>query len=186
MRFEIGKISIYGSKRDVEKAKEVLSKISLEGLSEGQARLKIQDAIHKHDLKAWILYDGNTVYNMHRILSNLKRIMEHGTLYDPKHPRYIPVGSMLRMPAIGKTILSPYFYRFLINECGSIAHYNIRGWVAEYPTVEDLKEFFKKNEYGKPVREDIPGWKPDTLRIVEEIEKILFPFQHFLKARREE
>jgi len=181
----MGKISIYGSKKDIEKAKEVLSKISLDGLSEPQARLRIQDAIHKYGLKAHILYDGNTVYDMHRILANLRKIIKHGTLYDRQRLSYIPIGSLLRMPKVGKTILSKYFYEFLINECGSIAHYDIRGWVAEYPTVEDLKEFFKKNEHGKPVREYIPGWKPDVLRIVEEIEKMLFPFQHFLKARSE-
>jgi len=180
-----GKIRIYGSRKDIEEAKEALSKIEkLAELSESEARLVIQDLIQEHSLAADILYDGNTVYNMERILQNLRQIISRGTLYDGEHPAYIPIGSMLRMPVVGKTILSEYFYGFLINTCGSIAHYSIQGWVTEYPTVDDLKAFFKKNEYGKPVRESIPGWHTDAVRIVDEIEKLLFPFQTFMKSRK--
>jgi len=182
MNFRDGKLTIYGSKKDIETAREALSRIEgLDGMREGEARLKIQDVIHESHLEADILYDGNTVYNMYKILSNLKSIIDQGTLYDDKRPRLIPIGSMLRMPTVGNTILSEYFYKFLINTCGSIAHYSIQGWVTEYPTVEDLKTFFKKNEYGKPVREWIPFWHTDALKIVDEIEKMLFPFQAYLK-----
>ena len=121
---------------------------------------------------------------MEKILQNLRQIINHGTLYGGEHPAWIPIGSMLRMPVVGKTILSEYFYGFSINTCGSIAHYSIQGWVTEYPTDDDLKKFFKKNEYGKPVRESIPHWHTDAVRIVDEIEKLLFPFQTFLKSRK--
>ena len=181
------KITIFGSKKDIEEAKEALLKIEkLAELSEPEARLVIQDLIREHSLAADILYDGNTVYNMEKILQNLRRIINHGTLYDGEHPAWIPIGSMLRMPTVGKTILSEYFYEFLINTCGSIAHYSIHGWVTEYPTVDDLKKFFKKNEYGKPVRESISHWHTDAIRIVQEIEKMLFPFQHYMMQRQAE
>jgi hypothetical protein len=91
---------------------------------------------------------------------------------------------MLRMPVGGDPILSKYFYDFLHLHCGSIAHYNIQGWITEYPTLEDLKQFFKKNEYGKRVLDHIPVWMTDAKRIVEEIERQLFPFETYLKVTR--
>ena len=172
-REEIGKIAIYGSKADTTKTLSLLLTIpDLLAMSEGEARLKIQDLIDKHKIATPILYDGNTVWSFKRIVRNTKQIVEHGTLYNKKKPAFIPIGSMLRMPTIGDCILTDYFYNFLTN-CGSIAHYNKSGWVAIYPTLDDLREFFKKNEYGKRVIDDLPHWALDRRRIVQEIEKIL-------------
>ena len=178
-------IRIIGSKKDVEIAEGALKAIpNLESLPEPEARLVIQRLIDKQKLKAAIVFDGNTVWSMTRILSNLKRIIEHGTLYDKDKPSFIPIGSMLRMPTVGKTILSDYFYQFLHLACGSIAHYNIRGWIAKYPTVEDLRQFFKCNEFGKRVLDYIPSWETDAKRIVEAIETQLFPFESYMKTRQ--
>lgn len=178
------KLRFYGSKKDVEKAEDILSRIpDLDVLNEENARLKIQDAIDRYNLKASILYDGNGVWSRKRIIRNLKQILKHGTLYRADKPKYIPIGSMLRIPTIGDAWLSDYFYKFLSLCCGSIAHYNKSGWIAEYPTVDDLRDFFKKNEYGKPVKEDIPFWKTDAKRIVEDIETLLFQRQTALVAQ---
>lgn len=178
-------IRILGSKKDVEAAETALKTISeLESLPESRARLMIQELIDKESLKASILFDGNTVWSKNRILSNLKQIIEHGTLYNKKKPRFIPIGSMLRMPTIGDCILSDYFYNFLHLCCGSIAHYNKQGWVAIYPTVNDLKAFFQKNEFGKRVLDSIPWWETDAKRIVEAIEAHLFPFEHFMEQHK--
>ena len=86
-----------------------------------------------------------------------------------------PLASGIRIPTIRdyRPILSKYFYRFLHLCCGSIAHYDIYGWICHYPTVEDLRQFFLKNEYGERVLDYVPGWKTDTKRIVEQIEVIL-------------
>jgi len=180
------KIELWGSRRQIAKAKKIiLSKLGseLSRLKEPEARLKIQTLIDEYGLEAEILYDGNVVWSKEKIIRNLKRIIKAGRLYDAEKLDYIPIGSMLKMPRIGKTILSEYFYKFLTLECGSIAHFNIRGWVAEYPTLEDLKEFFKKNEYGRKVSDSIPWWHTDVKRIVEEIEALLFPFRTYLKQR---
>ncbi len=177
-------IRIVGSKKDVEDAEAALKSIPvLELLPEPKARLEIQRVIDEKALKADILFDGNTVWSMNRIITNLQTIINKGTLYNKQKPRLIPVGSMLRIPAVGDTILSNYFYNFLHLCCGSIAHYNIRGWVAHYPTVEELRDFFKKNEYGHRVIDDIPKWKTDATRIVEKIESLLFPFETFIKSQ---
>ena len=173
-RTEIGKIRIYGDKMEVARTQSLLLTIpNLFALSEGEARLKIQDFLEEHNIKADILYDGNTVWNKKRILANAKRIVEHGTLYNGKKPAYIPIGSMLRFPVVDECILSDYFYSFLNQDCGSIAHYNKQGWVTEYPTLDDLRQFFRKNEFGRRVRDDIPDWRTDTKRLVLELEKIL-------------
>jgi len=181
-----GKVEIIGTRQQVAKAKDVLlSNISsLVGLKEPKARIKIQDLIDEYDLKADILYCGNTIWSRKRIIRNHKRIIKAGTLYDPKRPSYVPIGSMLRMPVVGKTILSKYFYEFLHLECGSIAHYNIQGWVTRYPTLEDLKQFFRKNEYGRRVLDSIPWWETDVRRIVQDIEDLLFPLQSYMRYRK--
>jgi len=171
-REELGKISIYGSSQEVERTLSLLLTIpELLVKRECEARLLIQDLIDKHKIKATIMFDGNTVWSKDRIIRNLKQIIEAGTLYNGKKPSYIPIGSMLRMPVVGDCILSDYFYSFLNLDCGSIAHFNKQGWVTEYPTVDDLREFFKKNEYGHRVLHNVRH--SDAKLIVEEIEKLL-------------
>lgn len=177
------KIRIIGNKKDVEEAATAVKAIpGIEELPEHKARLEIQKVIDEQGLKASILFDGNTVLSMTRIITNLNQIIACGTLYNREKPAFIPIGSMLRMPVVGDCILSDYFYNFL-TDCGSIAHYNKRGWVAIYPTLEDLKAFFKKNEYGHRVLDDIPWWKTDARRIVEAIEARLFPLESITKQQ---
>lgn len=173
MREEIGKISIYGSKREIEEAKKLLNTIpDLHELPEPDARFKLQDMIDEYRIKADILYDGNTVYSKKRIIRNLRQIIRAGVL---GYASYTSVGSMLRVPTMttGKPVLSDYFYEFLHLSCGSIAHYNKAGWIAEYTTVEDLREFFLKNEFGVRVINHLPEWQTDAIRVVEEIEELL-------------
>lgn len=178
------KISFRGHKAQKERAKTLVSELPpIEQLKERVARLIIQDLIDHHDLKVNILVNGNTVWSKKRIIRNLKRILKHGTLYDARRPMYAPVGSMLRLPNGAAPVLSKYFYEFLTSCCGSIAHYNIHGWIHQYPTADNLKKFFKRNEFGKRVSDWIPEWYSDARRIVEEIEQMLFPFETFMKAR---
>ena len=165
----LNKITYYGSEKDIQKAIETLKKCkSLRTSDEGTARLKIQKLIDDQGLKASILINGNTVWSKKRILKNLRRILTHGTLYNEDQDK--------------PPILSHYFYEFLHLCCGSIAHYDIHGWIHKYPRVEDLKKFFMKNEWGKRVRDNIPTWHTDVKVIVEEIERALFPFQAYMKT----
>ena len=177
------KIRIIGSKANVEKAEALLKKIEdLENIPESKARLIIQDLIDGHNLKAYILFDGNSVWSMNRIMGNLNRIVKAGTLYRGDKPRYYPVGSTLKIPAGGQPILSKYFYDFLHSCCGSIGHFNIYGWISQYPTLEALKQFFKKNEHGKRVIDYIPSWHTDAKRVVEAIEIKLFPLESYVRT----
>jgi len=181
-------IRILGSEKERKKAKAALDKLDLPS-QEDKARIVIQDAIDEHHLNASILYRGNRVWSRMKILNNLERIIEKGTLYGNKRVRWLRLGSMLYLPATPadfKPILSDYFYEFLTLNCGSIAHYNKAGWIGIYPTVEDLKKFFLKNEYGKPVSESVSTWKSDVIRIVADIERRLFPFRTYVKSRQKQ
>jgi len=168
----MNKIMYFGSENDITKAVAVIKKHKkLRSMKEGKARLEIQKLIDKHNLKTSILLNGNTVWSKKRILQNLERIMKHGTLYDEDQKK----------PAI----LSHYFHQFLHQVCGSMNHGDIWGWIHVYPTAEDLKQFFKKNEFGKSVLEWIPAWDTDAREIVQQILKKLFPFEHYMETRRE-
>ena len=150
MRKELeNKISVYGSRGEIEEAEKLLAKAHVSG-NEHDDRLKIQQKVVPFT-KASILYDGNTVWNKEKILKDIRRVLKNG---------------MEKM--------SDYLYEFLHLSCGSIAHYNKQGWICTYPTVQSLGDFFKKNEFGKRVLADIPSWKSDAKVIVMEIEKELF------------
>ena len=184
------KIEISGPKNAVRKAEEMLKELKemehvhLEEMEEPVARIMLQDLIDENDIRATILVNGNTVYSKKRILMNLRRIVELKRLYKDKTPHRELVAGVLYLPAETDPVLSKYFYEFLSQQCGSIAHYNIHGWIAEYPTLEDLKKFFKRNELGHRVLDDIPSRHTDAIRIVEAIEIQLYPLESYMKARK--
>jgi len=184
------RIEVSGPKKAVAKAEAMLKDLKemehvhLEEMEEPVARIVLQDLIDENDIRATILVNGNIVWSKKRILMNLRRIVELKRLYKDKTPHRHLVGGVLYLPAETDPVLSKYFYEFLHLDCGSAAHYNIHGWIAEYPTLEDLKKFFKKNEFGHRVLDDIPSWHTDAKRIVEAIEIQLYPLESYMKARK--
>jgi len=169
----MNKITYFGSEREISEAIAVLKKHeNLKTMKEADARLLIQKLIDEHHLKASILINGNSVWSKERILHNLEKIMNHGTLYNEDQTK--------------PPILSHYFYQFLHLVCGSIAHYDIHGWIHKHPTIEHLKKFFKCNEFGKRVLDWIPPQRADAIEIVKQIEMQLFPFETYLKTRNSE
>jgi len=166
----MAKITYYGSEKEIAKAAAILKKRrSLSRMNEAKARLVIQQLIDQHSLKATIHVNNNAVWSRKRILKNLRRVIKQGTLYNPDQDK--------------PPILSHYFYQFLNLCCGSIAHYDIHGWIHKYPTVEHLKQFFLKNEMGKRVVDYIPEWKTDACAIVRDIEIVLYPFLSYMRNR---
>ena len=146
------RVALYGSKKQIQEAEIILIKNipQLPTLSESLARLKIQECLDFENVKVDILFDGNSVWSKKRILRDIKRIKKYGM-----------------------KSLSNYLYKFLSLSCGSIAHYNKYGWIACYPTIDDLRNFFRRNEFGERVLNHIPVWKTDAYRIVGEIEQVL-------------
>ena len=182
------KIEVSGPKNAVRKSEEMLEglqkieHVHLEEMEEPVARMVLQDLIDEKDIRATILVNGNFVWSKKRILMNLRRIVELKRLYKDKTPHRELVAGVLYLPAETDPVLSKYFYEFIHLDCGSIAHYNIHGWIAEYPTLEHLKKFFKRNEFGRRVLDYIPYWHTDAKRIVEAIEIQLYPVESYILA----
>jgi len=173
----LNKITYYGSEKEISEAIETIKNYEkskpkgphLENMKEADARLIIQQLIDQNRLKASILVNGNTVWSKDRILRNLELIMQHGTLYNENQTK--------------PPYLSHYFYQFLHLVCGSMAHYDIHGWIHKYSTAEHLKKFFKSNEFGKRVLEFIPPERSDARVIVQAIEMRLYPFETYMRTR---
>ena len=146
------RVAIYGNKQTIEQTEIILMKNipELPTLSESQARIKIQECIDFENIKADILFDGNSVWSKKKILRDIKKVKKHGMKK-----------------------LTDYPYKFLSLSCGSIAHFNKFGWISTYSTISDLRNFFRRNEFGQRVFTDLPIWKTDVQRIVKDIEREL-------------
>ncbi len=146
------RVALHGNKKSIEQTEIVLIKNipELPTLTESQARIKIQEVIDHENVKASILFDGNSVWSKKKILRDIKKVKKYGMKK-----------------------LTDYLYKFLSLSCGSIAHYNKYGWIAYYPTLSDLKQFFRRNEFGERVLDHLPIWKTDVQVIVKEIEREL-------------
>ena len=109
------KISIYGSRQEIDHAKLWLVGLALTEV-ESTDRLVIQDCIDTHKLKASILYNGNGVYPYNKIMEEYKKLLK-----------------------LWVRSLSDYLYKFLSLQW-TIAHYNKQGWIETYPRLDDVKE----------------------------------------------
>ena len=146
------RVKIYGSSKDIETAEELIERFypNLSTMREEEARIELQSLIDTENLSATLLINGNGIYSFDRIIRDIRRVKNNGM-----------------------KSLTDRLYKFLSLCCGSIAHYNKQGWIETYPTVQDLRQFFIRNEFGQRVLNSIPAWKTDVKRIVREIEKIL-------------
>ena len=146
------RIALYGSKNAIDTAEELIERFfpKIAKLSEGEARIELQSLIDTEPVKADILFDGNGVYSKKKIIRDIKRVKKNGM-----------------------QSMTNGLYQFLSLCCGSIAHYNKSGWIDVYPTIEHLRSFFRRNEFGQRVLDHVPHWKTDVKEIVKEIEDIL-------------
>lgn len=143
-------ISLYGSKKDIETSEAILKKHSNE-LSgcEKEDRLLLMKLIPEYKMKAFVLYEGNSVYDNVKIIRNLKSIKKHG---------------MHKM--------SDYTYRWLINATGSIAHYNKNGWIDKYPTVQAFRMYLNRNEFGLNIVQYVPNYNSSNKILAIEVMKL--------------
>ncbi len=74
------RVAIYGNKQHIEEAEIVLLKNipDLPAITESQARIRIQEVIDSENIKADILFDGNSVWSKKKILRDIKKIKKHG------------------------------------------------------------------------------------------------------------
>jgi len=102
--------------------------------------------------KEWILYDGNTVWDVKRLMKQFKVFVK-----DYSANKF-----------------TDYLYEFFHLQCGSIAHYNKFGWLSVYPGISSFKQFFNRNEYGERVKDYPPAWHYDARLATGQMHKILF------------
>lgn len=143
-------IVIYGPAKEIEIAITVLSSNYDWIISQQDIITGLYKIIQCYNLKADILFNGNTIWNGTRILKDIKKVKIYGMM-----------------------AMSNYLYKFCSLACGSIAHYNKMGWIECYPTLQDFKNFFQKNEMGQAVYNYVPCWRPDVKDIVKNIQNIL-------------
>jgi len=143
------KIVLYGTQKDITAAEAIIDMI--EGLecvikghrlaNEGDIRLKLQDAMDVHGIKATILVDGNTVYPYVKIVKHYEMLKRRGTLEK----------------------MSDVFYKFLHLNF-DIAHYDKTGYISTYNN--DFATL-KRKVIDKATT---PGWHTDVQRILDHIQ----------------
>ncbi|WP_147325874.1 hypothetical protein [Lacrimispora amygdalina] len=143
-------IALYGNAKEIAEAEAVLD--TLDGLegefvghwlpNEGELRLKLQDAIDLHKMKASILVDGNTVYPYVEIIKQYERLKKSGKLEK----------------------MSNTFYQFLHLNF-DIAHYDKYGYIAYY------NNNFATLQRKILDRATTPAWHTDVRRILDHIQE---------------
>ncbi len=135
------KIVIFGSKKNIEEAKNALDAVKhlLTGM-EGADRLHIQEAIDGANIKAHILYDGNTVYGYKKLAAEIKRMKKSGSIEK----------------------MTNAMYEFLMNF--DIAHYDKGGFIYYYNgSYQKLLEGIRWEV------DRIPAWQTDVKRIADDL-----------------
>jgi hypothetical protein len=142
------RIKVFGSEQEVTNAIEVLTD-NASRLIDGEVpdRLVLQELIEKHNLTANIVYQGNGVTPLTRTINDLKAVIEANDMY----------------------VMSEHLYKILTLRCGSIAHGDRDGWIAQYPTVQSLARFFRRNEFGENIAYHAPNWNSDFKVVAQEM-----------------
>ena len=138
------KIRILGNQATIDRATPIIDRLNLTGI-ESKDRLLIQNCIDDNKIGATILYDGNTVYSFNKIVDKYKKIQKDNMLLN----------------------LSGDLYKFFLNACGDIAHYDKSGYIYYYDNdfrklentflkhcrcndrFSDVKRIFKKLKIGQ-------------------------------------
>ncbi len=143
------KIKISGTAKAIADAEAVLDTVDcLEGEfvgyrlnNEGKIRLKIQESLDTHNLKASIMVDGNNVYPYRKIISQYDQLKKSGKLEK----------------------MTDAFYQFLYLNF-DIAHYDKGGYIDYYNNdFWAMKRAVLDNA-------TTPGWHTDVQRILNYIQ----------------
>lgn len=133
-------ITLFGTEKEIRDTEKAISNLNL-SWDESADRLILQEAIDSYNLKADILYEGNTIVPYKKTLREFRKYNKKGTLDN----------------------LSNYFYKFLTLDCGDIAHYNKHGYIDYY----DNNFNTVKNEVINKIR--VPYWQTDLAKVLKEI-----------------
>lgn len=114
-------------------------------VDECELRSLMQTALDKSEMDftvEYVLIDGNSVWSKRLILQEARKIKKSDSTAG----------------------ISTYFYKFMHLNF-TIAHYNISGWISNYPKSKDVLAIIKDSK--------VPAWKCDVQAIVNELKEIL-------------
>lgn len=142
------RITIYGTKKEIENAGRMLDSIpnlpversGHRFAKEGSLRLQIQEAMESWKLNAKIMVDGNEVYPYSLIIKEFLRLKKKGTLEK----------------------MTKRFYHFLSMNF-DIAHYNKQGYIDFY-----RNDFYQMYD-NVLSRANVPEWYTDLQKILDTI-----------------
>lgn len=140
------KTVVSGSKPNVEKAIGCLDTLHMTG-HEDEDRLLIQQAIDENDLRASVLYNGNFVWPMKRLMKEYARYNKSGSIEN----------------------LTDFFYDFLYLGCDDIAHYSKNGYIDYYDGD------FARVKRDVVFASRVPGWHTDLLKVLEAMKQFEQP-----------
>lgn len=148
-------LRVIGLRRRVEDfekfAKQYNNFLNCGTFTEVHSRHVIQEYLDKGDnYRLSVLINGNSVVAKTPLLKSLRTIVKTGNMDH----------------------LTDELYHFFSLYCGSIAHYNRAGWVATYPTVSALKDFFRRNEFGQDILSYNRNYV-DRVSVIQDMCKIL-------------
>jgi len=143
----MNKFRYIGNEDSIVAAKDILREYPAT-VAEDKVRALVQEAMSKPEWpdKVDVLYDGNKVYPLKPIISDVDNCIKNG---------------MEQM--------TQKLYVFLHTCTGSIAHYDKAGWVATYPTVAAFAQYCRCNEQGRSILDQQPWWASDRKAICKEI-----------------
>lgn len=119
------RITIVDNYKTAPETRKLIESLDLTG-NESADRLLIQKCIDDNKLKANILYEGNTIYSFNKIVKEYRKLQKNETLEQ----------------------MSEIIYKFFMNVCGDIAHYNIDGYRYNYNnSFRCLENKLLSNEY---------------------------------------
>ena len=146
MKIQTNKVTIKYSDKVRGYAEEILRITLDQQSSEFKIREKIQQIIDDNDIDNDIdvMYDGNSVWSLKKVQEEVENIKKNG------------------VQSMGK-----YLYEFMHLCAGTIAHYNRDGWIAVYPTIEDIRNRVIRGSSGDRVLREQPHWKADTIKIAK-------------------
>jgi hypothetical protein len=142
---EVGgkRVNLRGNEKNVARVERMLNELITKEVfsgDEGLNRIIIQREI-ADKVRCSILYAGNTVYGKETVLKDFKKIVKEG------------------VESLTEDLYSVFHLHF-----GTIAHYNRQGWIANYTTINHIKELVRNAS--------IPHWYTDLEEIRTAMMKI--------------
>jgi hypothetical protein len=142
------RIKVFGTDQEVADTIVVLTDNASRFIGgEVPDRLVLQELIEKHNLTASIVYQGNTVTPLTKTINDLKAVIDSNDM----------------------NVMSDQLFNVFIFRCGAKRYDTRQKFIEQYPTVQSLARFFRKNEFGENIIYHVPNWNSDFKIVAHEM-----------------